>query len=387
MELTNSLKKKTNSEVPADPRGVGFEPELTSRLLDSILENSSEIIFATDEKGIIQSISKAGGEILGYNPQELVGKDARKLAAEPDRLDQLFQRCLEQGKLRDLELTLRHKDGIEIPCRGSISILVNEQAKTRGFVAVCSDTSRWQKFNEELVRLDRLAETGRLAAGIVHEINNPLAVILEIIGWSKDLLADLKDLAPEHREELETAFEHIHKQTERCRSITRRVLAFARKAPPEKKEIDLKELLEETVTFLQPEFKYEDIQINFDFPSDPIKIISDPKKLEQVFVNLITNAIHAVKDKGSSQGRIRIKAALQDSFVEVSIEDNGIGIPYDIKKKIFDLFFTTKPAGTGTGLGLSISQNILKNLGGDIRFESEPGKGTTFTVKLPLVLK
>jgi two-component system NtrC family sensor kinase len=229
-----------------------------------------------------------------------------------------------------------------------------------------------------------LAEIGRLAAGIAQEINNPLAVINEISGWAQEIVQDAKGLNPEDREELAKAVQQITEQTRICRHITHQLLGFERGGAPEKTVFDVDELLNAAIDFVGPELKYAPIEVLRDFPKEPLSVESDPKMMEQVFVNLLTNAIHAINEKRSDQGRIEIKTVKADPEVEIRITDNGTGIAKENQDKVLNLFFTTKARRKGTGLGLSICQNILKNLNGSFSFDSEPGVGTTFTVRVPL---
>ncbi|MBU0910289.1 MAG: HAMP domain-containing histidine kinase [Proteobacteria bacterium] len=219
---------------------------------------------------------------------------------------------------------------------------------------------------------------------MAHEINNPLAIIGEASGWAGMVINDAKDLNAEDRSELEKAAKVISEQTKRCRSITHQLLDFARRSEPEKTEFDVHALLKESVGFLKPELKHTSIEIDFDFMPGPLLMRSDPRLLEQVFVNFITNAIHAIKKTEKDKGRIEIKTLRTDSKAEISFKDNGVGIPPENQQKIFDLFYTTKPPGKGTGLGLPICQNIIKKIGGEISFHSEVGVGTSFTINVPL---
>ena len=161
-------------------------------------------------------------------------------------------------------------------------------------------------------------------------------------------------------------------------------MGFVRSSPPTKSEFDLHELLERTVGFLRSELKHSPVEIHLDFAAESSSVTSNPKLLEQVFVNLIANAIHAIAEKGGEGGRIAIRTITNNSEIEISIEDNGTGIPKDDQGKVFDLFYTTKPPGKGTGLGLPICQNILRQLGGEVTFVSEANAGTTFTVRIPV---
>jgi two-component system NtrC family sensor kinase len=252
-------------------------------------------------------------------------------------------------------------------------------------VAICRDITLWKKLQEDLIRVDRLAEIGRIASGIAHEINNPLAVINEIAGWAGTLVSDAGGLSREDRVELETAVKRISEQTGRCSSITHQLLDFARDSAPAKRSLDIHQLLNETIGFLKPDLKFKNIEIVPIFDEGLFEIHSDPKLLEQVFINLLSNAIYAIKQKGTCQGRIEIRTSKPGTNVEIVISDNGTGIPDEDREKIFDLFYTTKPTGKGTGLGMPICQNIVNKLGGDIIFESRVGEGTTFTVRIPVL--
>ncbi|MBW1782729.1 MAG: HAMP domain-containing histidine kinase [Deltaproteobacteria bacterium] len=198
------------------------------------------------------------------------------------------------------------------------------------------------------------------------------------------MVGDAKGLGQEDREELETAIQHIIKQIKRCRKITHQLLSFVRDSEPEQSSMDAHELLKETVSLLNPELKSKDIHVVLDFIEGPSLLKSDKQMLEQVFVNLMSNAIYAVKEKGGKKGQIVLKTTRDESMMEIRVSDNGTGISKENQKRMYDLFFTTKPTGKGTGLGLPICRNIIKQLGGAFSFETETGEGTTFIVKLPV---
>jgi two-component system NtrC family sensor kinase len=250
-------------------------------------------------------------------------------------------------------------------------------------VGICRDITQWKQLQEDLIRVDRLAEIGRTASGIAHEINNPIAVIGEVSGWIGAVAADAEGLNPEDRDEIETAVRHIREQTRRCRSITHQLLTFVRDSAPSRTSVDIHQLLEETVSFLNPELKFKDVKVELNLMEGPLLLNSDKQMIEQVLVNLISNAVYAVKEKGKREGRIEIETVRDGSMMEIRISDSGTGISAENQKRMYDLFFTTKPPGKGTGLGLPICQNIIKKLGGNLSFETEAGEGTTFFVRLP----
>ncbi len=382
MDSTNSLELKLK-KVTQELSSHKIELHQTRGYLQCILQNSNDMIFATDVDGMVVSFSKGGEKVLGYTWEEVAGYYIETLSEDPESFEELMADSREKGSAVRLEFPFKHKDGHTVYCDVSLINLTNTKGQRVGTVGVSRDITRWKKLQDDLIRIDRLAEIGRLAAGIAHEINNPLAVINEVSGWAQEIVKDAKGLASEDREELDKAIKQIAEQTRRCRSITHQLLGFVREAAPEKKEFDVHALLNTTIDFLKPELRYAPIEIVRNFSKEPLSMKSDPKMMEQIFVNLLTNAIHAIKEKGSDQGRIEIKTEKTDSEVEISITDNGTGIPEENQDKVLNLFFTTKPPGKGTGLGLSICQNLLKNLKGSLRFKSKQGVGTTFTVRVP----
>jgi two-component system NtrC family sensor kinase len=275
-----------------------------------------------------------------------------------------------------------------VHCRVTLAPLTDTHGEIIGVAGVCRDITAWRKFKADLIRVDRLAEVGRIASGIVHELNNPVAVIGEISGWIGAVASDAEGLAEEDREEIKTSVRHIGEQTKRCRNITGQLLNFVRESKLSTTSLDAHELLKETVNLLTPELKFTDVEVVYNFMESPIFIDSDKQLLEQVFVNFISNAVYAVKEKGDKRGRITLETYLDETgdstMVEINISDTGVGISKKDQKSIYEYFYTTKPPGKGTGLGLPISRDIIKNLGGSISFESEPGEGTTFTVRLPV---
>jgi len=229
---------------------------------------------------------------------------------------------------------------------------------------------------------NRLASIGRLAAGVAHEINNPLAIINEKAGLMKDII-DITENVP-HREKLLALIAAIAQSVNRCRTITHRLLGFARQMDVNLEMIDINTVIREVLQFLEKEILYRDIRLELDMDNGLPSIESDKGQLQQVFLNIINNAIDAVQEEGFIK-IIKTFRYNQDS-VGVSIRDNGHGIPADKLKQIFEPFYTTKEKGKGTGLGLAITYGIVNKLGGEIKVDSEVGRGTVFTVILPLRL-
>jgi len=235
------------------------------------------------------------------------------------------------------------------------------------------------KMEQQMIATERLASLGTLAAGVAHEINNPLAIIRESAGWMKSIL-NKEELADMPRKgDFEMALGKIEKGVERAKRITLQLLGSVKQTDSTLSEVDLKELMDETVGLLHKEAASKDIEIVQLIDPALRTIWTDPYKLRQVLINLITNAVHATGPGG------KITATIEPvgDRVALTIQDTGRGIPREHLKKIFEPFFSTKPPGEGTGLGLFVTRSIIEKLGGEMDLESQLGQGTRFCIRLP----
>lgn len=234
-------------------------------------------------------------------------------------------------------------------------------------------TQELQQVQDQLIHAGKMAALGELAAGVAHEINNPLTGVLT---FSSLLLKKVDENHP-WKKDLET----IVQQTSRCRNIVKGLLDFARQRKPDKKQWDIHTLIERTISLVEQQAPFQNIKIVKEFNTNLPMLYVDGDQIQQVFMNIILNAGDAMARKG---GILTVKTEAKDGIAEVSFTDTGAGISKEHLTKLFDPFFTTKETGKGTGLGLAISYGIIQSHNGDIKVESDEGTGSTFRVKLPI---
>ena len=226
-----------------------------------------------------------------------------------------------------------------------------------------------------------MAAIGELAAGVAHEINNPVAIISGGAEQLQFLIDHFRGRPEEMSERLSRHVEVIREQAERCKKITQGLLNFARKTETHTIKVDIANLLKEAVALVENRTRSEGKKVEICLPAELPCLNADPHQLDQVFLNLVNNALDAV-DTGDT---VIVKAYTEGDAVAIEFIDEGTGIPEENLKKIFDPFFTTKAVGKGTGLGLAICFGIVQQMNGAILVDSTPGRGTTFTVRLPLM--
>lgn len=238
-----------------------------------------------------------------------------------------------------------------------------------------------EMMNRQIVETGKLASIGKLAAGIAHEINNPVAIMVEEAGWIKDLLEEEEFSESENLNEFERALNQIKTQGQRCKEITHKLLSFARKTDSRVQKTQINDLIKELVSLSEQRAKFSKITIDTDLEKNlPVTYMAQ-SEMQQILLNLINNAIDAMEKKG---GGLSISTYSEENVIVVKVDDNGPGIPESNLSRIFEPFFTTKPVGKGTGLGLSICYGIIQKMGGKIGVESVVDSGTTFYIRLPV---
>jgi two-component system NtrC family sensor kinase len=269
---------------------------------------------------------------------------------------------------------------------GGIGIVTMALLLSRRMISRMAQADRDKEMmDKQVIETGKLASIGELAAGIAHEINNPVAIMVEEAGWIEDLLEEEDFKKGNNLDEFQRALKQIRVQGHRCKDITHNLLSFARKTDGKVKKLQLNALIEEMVRLSGQRAKFSNVAIETDLKVDLPMIDASEIELQQVFLNLINNALDAM-EKGGGTLKISTHMESEEKFhgVVVDIADTGPGIPKVNLSKIFDPFFTTKAVGKGTGLGLSICYGIINKMGGDISVDSILGEGTTFHLHFPL---
>lgn len=246
-----------------------------------------------------------------------------------------------------------------------------EDAEVHGYIRLIQDVTEMKKMEEQIMQSEKLASIGRLAAGIAHEIGNPLTSIFSYIQILREMEED-----EFKKESLQTIYFHINRISE----ILKQLSGFTKMPTVESKKCSINEIIETSINLIQYDKRAKNILIKKELSPTLPKIILDCNQISQVFVNLILNAIDAMPDGGT----LTVRSLIKGEDIVIQFEDNGTGIPKEDLNRIFDPFYTTKEKGTG--LGLAVSYNIIKKLNGTLNVESEIGKGTIFTIKLPLTV-
>ncbi|MBW1784421.1 MAG: two-component sensor histidine kinase [Deltaproteobacteria bacterium] len=373
-----------------------IDPDIFGEIVRSAQLGKTGDAFIVDREGIFQTRPRFTGKILSqwsFNTQ-VFGRKTTVVEAVNEEGEEILYAgswlrngkwllVISQDAAEEMSglFATRNVEIAIIVC-GFLAIILATVFTTQMTVKRLRETDvRMNELNAQLVQSDKLAALGKMAAGVAHEINNPLAVILQKTGWMEDLLDEEAFRESENCREYRDSLTKIEEHVERARKVVHNMLGYARKMEPHLEDVDVNATLKETIALLENYARNNNIEISTELSPDLPIIASDQSQLQQVFLNLMTNAIDAIVKNGA----IQVKSRRTDGLIHVDITDNGPGIPKDQQKRVFDPFFTTKETGKGTGLGLWVSYDIIAKMGGSLSFKSESEKGTTFTVALPAV--
>jgi len=360
------------------------EVEKSNTFFENMIQSTVDGIVVVDIKGNVLIFNKGMEKLTGYAANEIVDWGHLSSFYDIDVAKENMKKMRSDkygpiGKLNPTSMTITCKNGEQIPVTLSASIMTigGEEIGSVGVFTDMREILKMRKDLEEahlqLVQSDKIASVGRMAAGVAHEINNPLSGIMMYAEMLKESLG-------EGSREVNDV-QVIIEQTLRCKKIVSELLEFSRQSVGKKSRFSLGGLIQKCLNLLVNQALFQDIEVTAEIEPDMPDAMGDVGQFQQVFNNLFINAVHAMGEKGKLDITASYNTSEQHFLVKVA--DTGPGIPKDMHDKVFDIFFTTKPVGQGTGLGLAISQNIINFHGGSLRFECPPQGGTIFFVELP----
>lgn len=345
--------------------------EHTLKMFAMALEEAPDGVQIVTLDGHIIYSNKTIEKIYGFSPEEFKGKNVNELNEDLEFADKFIIPALQKTGHWAGELKVKHKNGKTVPVLINASIFADEFGKPLAMIRIIRDLTEQKEIEQlekQLLQADKLATVGQLASGVAHEINNPLG---NISLYAQILLKKVENESDRKKLNI------INEESNRAAHIVKGLLDFARQSEPRMTPTDVNDEIRKALDLIKHQMT--GIKVTTIFQTIP-KINCDPGQISQVIMNLLTNSIQAITENGE----IKIETRLEKNNVEILIADNGCGIPEENLNRIFDPFFTTKKPGEGTGLGLSISYGIIKRHNGSIDVKSQVGKGTTFTIKLPI---
>ena len=349
----------------------------------SLLDNALDLIVVLDGEAVVRYASPSVERVLGYRPEEMVGTSTLG-RLHPDDLARVSQ-LLRTGRTTpgftaSVEYRIRHKDGTYRTFEAVASSLLHHPA-VAGIIVNARDVTERKQSEETQERLrqhlrhsEKLAAMGELLAGVAHELNNPLSVV---IGHTA-ILTRATDPAVVGRAE------KIGRAAERCGRIVKNFLALARQYPPERTSVSLNQIVRDALEVLAYPLRVDNVEVTTELAEDVPLLAADGHQLQQVVVNLVTNAHQAMRSRNDTR-RLSLRSGVgPDATVWLEVSDSGPGMPPEVQARLFEPFFTTKPVGQGTGLGLSICKGIVEGHGGRISLDGGVGRGATFRLELPI---
>ncbi len=363
-----------------------LELSASEKKFRNLFNNSKDMVYFSDSTNQVLTMNGAGFEMLGYPVHGAPILNLLGIFKNEDDLDKYYKTLLAQGFVEDLEVEFAKADGTGTYVLLSATAVYDDAGLFSGCEGIVKDLTRIKTMMEQLAASEKMASVGQMAAGVAHEINTPLGIIL---GYSQ-LMMD--DFTPESEQGQNLTI--IERQTKACRKIVADLLKFSRQSESSREDVSINEILLDVIAVTQHSLNMDHINVHQDFAEDLPLIVGDTERLRQVFVNLVNNAHHAMEKQGAGELTMITRYHPDTHEVVATVQDTGHGIPDKIRARIFDPFFTTKSVGKGTGLGLSVSYGIIQDHGGRIEVESpvavkkseEKMPGAAFHVKIPVTL-
>ncbi len=362
------------------------EKEKISSYLNNILESLTSGVVAIDMDSKISLFNRAAETILGYRAEEVIGRPYLEVMGKGVEERFILPFALKGQKLHlNEEKVIWSKTGERIPIGFSTSLLKDKEGEVLGAVEVFFDLTRSKQMEEEMMRVQTLAALGEIAAVVAHEVKNPLGGIR---GFAELLKRDLEEGDPRGR-----SVKKIIEGVETLNGIVKSLLDYTKPVKLTPRKIEMVKFLDEAINFFEMDASQRKTNVRMvrSYPKDELFCSLDIEQFRQILLNLLYNAIQAMPDGGEITVELNQEAQgsdlarkKEDKKIILQISDTGIGMSKETQKKLFTPFFTTKESGTG--LGMSTVKRIVEAHRGDIRVESEPGKGTTVAVRLPMVL-
>ncbi len=363
------------------------EIEWQKRLTEKVIDALPVSLYVVDRDLKIVAWNRnreVGGQ--GIDRQQVIGRCVEDVFSRMsrERLTEEFAQVFSSGESLRFEQesvvegVKRYWQISKIPMR-----LDGEAGRVTHVVTLGEEITEQKKMNETIIHTEKLAGIGRLASGVVHEINNPLATIAACAAALQSRLSEVPALPPDVRADFDEYLKIVHDETFRCKTITNSLLEFSRQKQAEKIEHEMNYLVEQTLQLVRHHPKFRSLRLVRELSDELATVFANEAQMKQVFIAMISNACDAMHDSGMLTLRTGWHLSQGTRFVGVEIVDNGSGITEANLAKIFEPFFTTKPFGQGTGLGLSVCYGIVSDHQGRIEVESQPGRGTIMRVLLP----
>jgi PAS domain S-box-containing protein len=345
--------------------------EVTSFYTRNLIEASLDPLVTISAEGKITDVNKAAEQVTGCSREELIGSDFSNYFTEPEKAAAGYKHVFTEGTVRDYPLAIKHKSGKITEVLYNASLYRNAEGQVQGVFAAARDITDRKNLEKQLQEKERLATIGATAGMVGHDIRNPLQAITSDVYLAKTELASIpeseeKKKALESLEEIENNIFYINK-------IVDDLQDYARPLKPVARDINLRKLVDELLA-KNGVPKNINVQVKV---SEESSVVADPDLLKRVLGNLVTNAVQAMPEGGE----LSIKAHKDADDVVITVADTGVGIPKEIKEKLFTPLFTTK--SKGQGFGLAVVKRVTESMNSTVSVESEVGKGTKFTIRLP----